>query len=1184
MDPEAASEIGPVGRSTSGGLSGRTSLERGEDQPPIAIPRASHGAVTALSEVFEAAIGHVTRHLVLVGSLSRLLVCDTGIHGSNQREDGRRVLAARTVMPHGTTVHGIVIRRSPESLERYAYRVVAYGARYVVVLGLRMGGRGPELEQLAVRALDKWVLAVDAQLYLGGMWMAIGMIDGSVEVCQTMGAGSGSIRMVGARQAGPKRCMLYSMDLVSDMVQVGDGTCAYDVRVAGGTVLFDVVVWRLCVTIGDSDPGVALIRKTHSAVYEGGHTGSVHCICWDADGERLASGSDDRTVQVWAAPWAGNRSTEEEMGEAMREEMRMNSWIRAFDHAGRVWSLRFSGPGDVLYTGCEDGRVTGWDVGRGGEVAKWGSGKGVRVIRVFGRMVVTGGAEGSVRIWDADGGVGRTARGTVTLRACFGDGESSGEKTASIKAMKLIDGGRRLLVATDDGRLVDVDVTDVATGDEPAAMEKISGKISEKMSETEQVIYSTGSVYRPLVNIRAHEKGQSCGPSHGTFEKTVVACCDACGALHVLWFEDRNEPVSLVLDGTTEFSHRIIDVFFLVHWGRLMMLCYTAADVLELYDVSSTSVARHVASCASRLGCRVTAAGFTSWMSMERRRSTYVVLGLAQGGVAVCEIWDRDLAHVVDGTSQMAPSNLTVLSYQSRGHNKTPVQTVWVSTNYEDGNHLIIETTAADFCVQRYTLAARCQSGLERNHEVRLEAVKTIVRRYDRTAMGFFASKFVLWDLDMDVQVCEFPSAGWNRPWALHVADGRDIGCPSVTFCYTSGTGDIRVFKRHLKCCPPYAIVTGSHGREINSVVDVAGTLITAGADARIFSATWTGNDCGEDGTRYSRGGDLTSMHDMTLAARHVSTQPFGTSTRVLRALETSPNTYLVVSGGARSIMTAWSVRVCDDSSRVVGHRLLSAFANPAVRDREGRALSSAASLDAVDMRVTALALAKVSIRGDTSPLAAIGLSTAELEVRHVPSTLANTHLGLPMHQKLHDWEFVAHITTAYPVLSAIWMDSIVWAGTTGGELIAWDPQTGLVETYAAIHACGINAMVAVPESGAIITGGDDQSLSVFSIEAREQSCVVRNAHASAIKDVVVIDGRASRRAGGSRTLCSVGLDQYLRVWELCVSNEATTLTCCESTMLQVHEPAACCVGSDGSTARWVTVAGRGIERIDLVL
>ena len=74
-----------------------------------------HGQVTALSEVVGTGGGH---SLVLVGSLSRVYVCEAGgleyLNGSECLDRHSAVLATEDgVLPNGSTVHGIVVRRSP---------------------------------------------------------------------------------------------------------------------------------------------------------------------------------------------------------------------------------------------------------------------------------------------------------------------------------------------------------------------------------------------------------------------------------------------------------------------------------------------------------------------------------------------------------------------------------------------------------------------------------------------------------------------------------------------------------------------------------------------------------------------------------------------------------------------------------------------------------------------------------------------------------------------------------------------------------------------------------------------------------------------------------------------------------------------------------------------------------------
>ncbi|EAA65698.1 hypothetical protein AN0292.2 [Aspergillus nidulans FGSC A4] len=144
-----------------------------------------------------------------------------------------------------------------------------------------------------------------------------------------------------------------------------------------------------------------------------GHEQDVDCVCFHPNSAYVFTGSSDRTVRMWAVT-TGNA-------------------VRMFTgHTGNITALACSRDGKTLASADDHGSILLWDLGPGRLLKRMrGHGKGgiwSLSWSVESNVLVSGGADGTVRVWDVMGPAHDPSQGRVAGEGGAGtkiDGASS---------------------------------------------------------------------------------------------------------------------------------------------------------------------------------------------------------------------------------------------------------------------------------------------------------------------------------------------------------------------------------------------------------------------------------------------------------------------------------------------------------------------------------------------------------------------------------------------------------------------------------------------------------------------------------------------------------------------------------------------------------------------------------------
>jgi WD40 repeat protein len=143
-----------------------------------------------------------------------------------------------------------------------------------------------------------------------------------------------------------ERCILYALAF--------HGRSLDSLIVASGTVFQQILLWDPSIDDIKATPSKsAPIQRLHS------HDGVIFKLKWSEDGTRLASVSDDRTVQLWSNQY--HQGDDKSNTKKQILNLPFTSSFRSWGHAARLWDVVFTANDQGLATTSEDGLCKVWN-------------------------------------------------------------------------------------------------------------------------------------------------------------------------------------------------------------------------------------------------------------------------------------------------------------------------------------------------------------------------------------------------------------------------------------------------------------------------------------------------------------------------------------------------------------------------------------------------------------------------------------------------------------------------------------------------------------------------------------------------------------------------------------------------------------------------------------------------------
>ncbi|KAL5859325.1 hypothetical protein ACOSQ4_000621 [Xanthoceras sorbifolium] len=730
----------------------------------------------------------------------------------------------------------------------------------------------------------------------------------------------------------PDKCLLYSMRLWGDNLEA--------LRIASGTIYNEIIVWRV-----DSQYGDPLITreedhtnmcssasgcvKLHHQQYKAfnmfrlvGHEGSIFRIEWSSSGSKLVSVSDDRSARIWA----------------VHAEERVSNSIEVvssvlYGHNARVWDCCFTD--SIIITAGEDCtcRVWGSD-GKQLKMIKEHVGRGIWrcLYDPISSLLVTAGFDSAIRVHQLCASLSRSLQADPATKE-FNNrtdlfsvkipnlSEHTGLMNSKSEYVRCLCFTRQdtLYVATNHGYLYHA---------------KLSYTGNVKWTKLVQVSERVPIICMDLLFNNVPEDpcriDDWVALGDGKGNMTIVGVVgDVC-----------SPEFGFTFTWSAGIERQLLGTYWCRSLGYRFVFTADPRGILKLWQLRDLSLSSH---CESLRTNNVTfVAEFSSCFGVRIMcldascENEVLVCGDLRGNLILFPL-SRDLL-----LSPSAESDVKIfpLNYFKGAHGISTVSSVSVARL--SSNQIEIRSTGGDGCICYLDYDSDQEKlefiGMKQVKELSLiQSVSSDNNSDDdlascNYAAGFASADFIIWNLITEAKVMQIPCGGWRRPHSYLLGD-----VPEIQNCFAYVKDEVIYIHRHWipkseRQMFPHNLHMQFHGREIHTLCFVSENL-RAGANGKkspYDKSSWIATGC-EDGTvrltRYSPG--VENWSASKLLGEHVGGSAVKSIccvseihvihsfvnnineeiNRQKADLEVKENPFLLISVGAKRVLTSWLLR-----------------------------------------------------------------------------------------------------------------------------------------------------------------------------------------------------------------------------------------------------------------------------------